>query len=183
MELSRRDALAALSSLGTAGTAGCLAEAPHNGEPAEFGMDSSSQDTDRIVDVYVAVAEVVYPSEVTGIEEFVESFVRPRVDRPDHGPAMAQAVTELAQRAEMWYDGTDITSLSREDRETLLAGMGVKTAEEDPGGRLAERVRFYVVNELLLALYSSPTGGELVGIENPQGHPGGTETYQRGPGQ
>jgi hypothetical protein len=42
-------------------------------------------------------------------------------------------------------------------------------------------VRYYVVNELLLALYASPTGGELVGIENPQGHPGGTASYQQGP--
>jgi hypothetical protein len=42
-------------------------------------------------------------------------------------------------------------------------------------------VRYYVVNELLYALYTSPTGGELVGIENPQGHPGGHESYQHEP--
>ena len=43
---------------------------------------------------------------------------------------------------------------------------------------MSDRVRFFVVNELLFALYSSPTGGSLVGIENPVGHPGGTESYQ-----
>jgi len=54
-------------------------------------------------------------------------------------------------------------------------------ADENPDGTAAERVRFFVVNELLLALYASPTGGELVGIENPQGYAGGAESYQRGP--
>ncbi len=182
MELSRRDALAALSALGTTGTAGCLASPPRDGTPEDID-DGPDVDTDRIVDVYVAVAEIVYPSDLSGIEEFVESFVVPRLDRPEHGPAMARTVTQFEDRAEMWYDGQDVTSLSREDRETLLSGLGARTAAEDPHGRLAERVRYYLVNELLLALYSSPTGGELVGIENPQGHPGGTETYQRGPGQ
>jgi len=43
------------------------------------------------------------------------------------------------------------------------------------------RVRYYLVNDLLFALYSSPTGGKLVGIENPQGHPGGTGSYQQPP--
>jgi hypothetical protein len=59
--------------------------------------------------------------------------------------------------------------------------MGVHTADEDPDGTTAERIRFYVVNELLFALYASPAGGRLVGIENPQGHPGGAESYRRGP--
>ncbi|MEA5408870.1 hypothetical protein VB773_15715 [Haloarculaceae archaeon H-GB2-1] len=57
----------------------------------------------------------------------------------------------------------------------------MKTAEPNPDGTTAERVRYYLVNEPLYALYASPTGGTLVGIENPQGHPGGTESYQRGP--
>jgi hypothetical protein len=59
--------------------------------------------------------------------------------------------------------------------------LGVRTAEPDPDGTDVERVRYYVVNELLFALYSSPTGGELVGLENPQGHPGGIDSYRRGP--
>jgi hypothetical protein len=63
----------------------------------------------------------------------------------------------------------------------VLDEMGVDTADPDPEGPDPARVRFYVVNDLLFALYASPTGGELVGIENPQGHPGGTDSYRRGP--
>jgi hypothetical protein len=61
--------------------------------------------------------------------------------------------------------------------------MGADTADPDPDpdGTDAGRVRYYVVNELLYALYASPTGGELVGIENPRGYPGGTASYRRGP--
>jgi hypothetical protein len=59
--------------------------------------------------------------------------------------------------------------------------MNADTLEPDPRGSDEQRVRYFVVNELLFALYASPTGGELVGIENPQGHPGGIQSYQRGP--
>jgi len=59
--------------------------------------------------------------------------------------------------------------------------MSVDTADPVPDGDDVERVRYYVVNELLFALYSSPTGGELVGLENPRGNPGGLASYQRGP--
>jgi hypothetical protein len=59
--------------------------------------------------------------------------------------------------------------------------MGVDLVDPDPDGFSAERVRFYLVNELLYALYSSPTGGTLLGLENPQGYPGGSESYQQGP--
>ena len=89
-------------------------------------------------------------------------------------------MAELNDRAEAWY-GAPFAALPVEDRDSLLREVGADTAEEDPAGTTAERVRYYVVNDLLMALYASPTGGELVGIENPQGHPGGTDNYQRGP--
>jgi hypothetical protein len=60
--------------------------------------------------------------------------------------------------------------------------MGADTVDPDPDGGDVARVRYYVVNELLFALYASPTGAELLGLENPQGHPGGLASYQRGPG-
>jgi len=182
MELSRRDALAALSALGMGATAGCAARAPREDDDSAGDSTSGGElrvDPEEAVETYVAVAEVVYPSELSGVTEFVRSFVPARLGREDHGPAMLEAVAELQDAARAWYGG-DVVSMSPETREQLLREIGVGAAEEDPHGTAAERVRFYVVNELLLALYSSPTGGELVGIENPQGHPGGTDTYRRG---
>ena len=91
---------------------------------------------------------------------------------------------ELTRRdalAALSWEDARFAALGADRRDTVLRQLGVHTADEDPDGTRAERIRYYVVNELLYALYASPTGGELVGIENPQGYPGGRASYQRGP--
>jgi len=128
----------------------------------------------------VAVATVVYPSAVDGVEAFVNRFLDGRLTGSTHADGLHTAVSELDDAARSWH-GVPIADLSESDCDRLLREVGADIAEEDRDGTLAERVRYYVVNELLLALYASPTGGELVGLENPQGTPGGTESYQRGP--
>ena len=173
MELSRRDAIAALGAVGVgAGAAAYVARESDDPPSGESGPD---------VETLVAAAEVLYPDEVTGLEAFVEAYARQRAAADDeHARGVRAAVAELNDRAEAWY-GASFAALSADDRDSLLREVGADTAEEDPAGTTAERVRYYVVNDLLMALYASPTGGELVGIENPQGHPGGTDSYQRGP--
>jgi len=136
----------------------------------------------RLLDALVARAEVVYPDEVAGVPGFVETYSLGRLDaRAAYREGVRDAVGELEERARTWYREPS-PALDEAARDDLLREVGVDTAEADPEGTTAERARFYVVNELLFALYSSPAGGELVGIENPQGHPGGTDSYQRGPG-
>ena|SRR6056297_705534 len=170
MKLTRRDAVAALAALGVGGTlSGCVA--PPGSEPV---------DVDRLRETLVAAADVVYPSEVSGTATFVETFLEGRLEDPTHVAGLDEAVTELDDNATFWYD-EPFVALSVTDREQVLRNLDVDTADEDPTGTASERVRYYVVNDLLLALYASPTGGELVGIENPQGHPGGLKSYQRGP--
>ncbi len=182
MELTRRDAAAALAAIGGGGAAGlAVREWGDDGAPDDpaDGRDDPATD-EEVRDAFVAVAEVVYPSAVTGTEAFVESFLAGRLDREDHAEGLRETVAELDELAVEWH-GDRVAVLDPADRDRLLREAGADVAEEDPGGTTAERVRYYVVNELLLALYASPKGGELVGIENPQGHPGGTDTYQRGP--
>jgi hypothetical protein len=142
--------------------------------------DGQLPDDDRVRDTLCAVATVVYPDEVSGIAEFVEGFLAGRLGSSDHAKGVREAVAELDGLAESWHDGR-VVELSPEKRDRLLREVGADTADEDPTGTTAERIRYYVVNELLLALYTSPKGSELVGIENPQGHPGGAESYQQGP--
>ena len=174
MELTRRDALAALGALGVGGGAvsGCVAP-PSDTQAADV-------DVDRIRDVSIAAAEVVYPSEVSRVDEFVMTFLEARLEEPTHAAGLDETVAELDDHATAWYDDR-FAALSVADRDRVLEEVGAAAADEDPDGTTAERVRYYVVNELLLALYASPAGGELVGIENPQGHAGGLESYQRGP--
>ncbi|MFC7007219.1 gluconate 2-dehydrogenase subunit 3 family protein [Halalkalicoccus salilacus] len=171
MELTRRDALVALGAVG-AGTAAIGVR--------EFGDSESGGSDERVRRTLVAAAEVVYPSELSGTAAFVETFLEGRLDRESHAAGLRDAVGELDELAAEWYD-EEFAALSPDERDRLLREVGAHTAEEAPDGTTAERVRYYVVNELLLALYSSPTGGELVGLENPQGHPGGIDSYRRGP--
>ncbi|MFC3957586.1 gluconate 2-dehydrogenase subunit 3 family protein [Halovivax cerinus] len=171
MELSRRDAVAALAAVGTGAGAVAVGTHLHESDPGEDG------DLRRAM---VAAAEVVYPDAVSGVDEFVETFLDGRLDDEAHAAGVREAVDILDDYASARHDAS-FTDLSIAERDDLLRAAGVATASENPDGTEVERIRYYVVNELLLALYASPAGGELVGIENPPGHPGGTGSYQRGP--
>ncbi|QWC19283.1 gluconate 2-dehydrogenase subunit 3 family protein [Halorubrum sp. 2020YC2] len=187
MELTRRDAAAALAALGASGGvalgARFAADRGREGDE-ELGADGTADEPstgdETVRETLTAVASVVYPSDVTGVDEFVEGFLAGRLDGSAHATGLREAVAELNHLANSWH-GAPVVDLDPADRDRLLREVGADEADEDPDGTTAERVRYYVVNELLLALYASPTGGELVGIENPQGHPGGAESYRRGP--
>ncbi|MDG5774924.1 gluconate 2-dehydrogenase subunit 3 family protein [Haloarculaceae archaeon H-GB1-1] len=184
MELSRRDALAVLAGGGILGAAGATAlsrESLPDGTDGGHDDEARAASPAELVDALVATAHVVYPSEVSNVDEFVETYATGRIEnRPEYREGALAALTDLNAHATLSYDGRYV-DLDRDLRATLLDEVGVKTAEPNPDGTTAERVRYYLVNEPLYALYASPTGGTLVGIENPQGHPGGTESYQRGP--
>lgn len=176
-ELTRRDAIVALASAGvvaggSALTWHALDETADEGEPMFTEHDRELLDT---------VATVVYPSSVTGIPEFVETYVVGRIsDQPDRLAGLVDSLDYLDSYAKEWY-GAPYLDLTDTRQETVLSAMGANVSEPDPEGSDVEQFRFYVVNELLYALYTSPTGGELLGLENPQGHPGGTESYRHGP--
>ena len=172
MELSRRDALLALGAAGLA-TGGAVLTWETLGEEGTL----SPRDRDRLL----AVAEVLYPTELDGIDTFVETYTVGRIqNRPAYREGVGEALATLDDYARDWLE-TPWLDLTVDERDDLLSDMGVDAAESDPDGLDHERVRYYLVNELLYALYTSPTGGELVGIENPIGAPGGTASYQRPP--
>jgi hypothetical protein len=184
MDLTRRDALAALAVVGAGGAVAGLAETgAFDDGPA--GSNPGSELTLAGVDaleLLTAAAEVLYPSDVTGHREFVETYALGRIDgREGYEAGLAETLSDLDATARDWYDA-DFADLPSAERDELLRRLGVDTGDPDPDGPLTERVRYYVVNELLFAFYASPTGGGLVGTENPIGYPGGTESYQRGPG-
>lgn len=179
--LTRRDALAALTAAGVAGvgssvlTRDAFEESPSS--PPEEGAPLGAHERETLT----AVARVVYPDAVEGVGEFVRTYAAGRAEsRPERAQAIAETVATLDERAGQ-QDGTPFVDLAPGRQDELLREMGVDVVEPDPDGIVAARVRYYVVNELLFALYASPTGGRLVGIENPQGHPGGIDSYQRGP--
>ncbi|UIP01455.1 gluconate 2-dehydrogenase subunit 3 family protein (plasmid) [Halobaculum sp. CBA1158] len=187
MELSRRDALAALSAAGVGSLAGCAAPTAGGegtGDRSDgrgIGGDDEGRVGDRELATLVAVAEAVYPSEVEGVAEFVETYTGGRVDGDDaYARGVAEAAATLDEYTETFHDRS-FRELSVDTRLETLDVMSVDVEEPDPDGTDAQRVRHYLVNELLYALYTSPTGASLAGLENPPGHPGGTESYREGP--
>jgi hypothetical protein len=179
VELSRRDALAALAVFGTGAGAGAAIWSAGDRDDEPPAADGALNE--HALETLIAIAEVVYPSEIRGVEAFVRAFSEGRVGkRPELAAGIRASVRELDTLGRDWHDGAT-AELEPETRERLLRELGADTAEGDPDGSPAERVRYFLVNELLYALYASPTGGELVGIENPQGYPGGLTSYQRGP--
>ncbi len=178
-ELTRRDAIVALS---TAGIAGLSATNLTWGALDDEGGDQVPL-TDHHRDLLEAVAAVVFPSAVSGIPAFVETYVVGRhSEDPERLRGMADSLAYLDGYAQRWHDDPFL-ELGPEQRETVLTSMGADVVDPDPEGGDVFQFRFYVINELLYALYSSPTGGELLGLENPQGYPGGTDSYQRPPGR
>jgi hypothetical protein len=187
VELTRRDALAALSAAGATIGGGVLA-ARFDPPRADDGAEQSDDDADPdalpslstgLLDLLDAVAGVVYPDGVANRRAFVESYVLGRVaDRPDYRDGLREAAAQLDAVARDWYDAP-YADLDADTRDLILRDLGVETADPDPEGPITDRIRFYLVNDLLFAFYSSPTGGRLVGIENPIGHPGGIESYQQ----
>jgi hypothetical protein len=186
MELTRRDALAALAGAGVLGGGGAAALArdgfsTEDSSDVDQGGDSEGEATTRAVDALVTTAHAVYPSAVENTGAFVETYAGTKLDgRPEFRASAVQTLDALDAEARITFDAA-FADLDPTEAETVLRRAGADTAEPDPEGTTAERVRYYYVNEVLFALYTSPTGGELVGIENPQGHPGGTDSYRRGP--
>ena len=188
MDLTRRDALAALSAVGATVGGGVLAARfdPPRADDGTASDPGDAIDADAGVslstdlrDLLDAVAEVVYPDGVGNRRAFVDSYVVGRVaDRPAYREGLHEAAAQLDAVARDWHDAP-YADLDPDTRDEILRDLGVETADPDPEGPITDRIRFYIVNDLLFAFYSSPTGGRLVGIENPIGHPGGTESYQR----
>jgi hypothetical protein len=184
VKLTRRDAVAALAAVGAVG-AGSVA-ARYDPPRADDGGGENGGDGDAepsvsadLLDVMDAAAAVVYPSNVTGRRAFVERYVVGRTDgRESYRRGLEATAAELDAIARDWRDA-GFADLSPDARDGVLRGLGVATADPESDGTVSERIRLYVVNDLLFAFYSSPTGGRLVGIENPIGHPGGTESYRR----
>ena len=178
MELSRRDAIAALAVAGVGGSG--LAVAHQRGL---FDGDSGAGDGGDVDDPLYhtqALAEVLYPSEVTASEEFVETYVGGRIEDDESYEAELLEGLELLNDEAIDHYGEGFTDLSVSDRDDLLHELGLHQTAAQPEGNSLERGRYYLVDELLYALFTSPTGGELVGTENPTGYGGGLDSYQRG---
>lgn len=170
MELNRRDALTVLGGLGLTAT-GWLASSVTD------DTDLSPED----INALVALAETLYPSTIQTNAEFVRTYIGGQHQlEPNHTSGIVDSLKLLRQESQRQM-GRQITDLTPSERGEVLRATGADRAQPDPHGSDVERIRYYVINNLLYALYTTPKGGELVGNRNPPGHPGGIEAYQEEP--
>lgn len=174
MKLTRRDALIA------AGTAGALGVAGLGASTLDGASTGRASLTTADVETMEAVAEIVYPSEIETTSEFVGTYTAElHVSRRR---AITSAIDDL-DRATRRRHGVRFAEFDHGQRAALFRDLGVHRVQTDPQGSVPERIRTYLVNGLLFALFTTPTGGALVGIENPLGYPGGYEAGLREPSQ
>ena len=174
MQLTRRDAILALAGGGVAVGAKSIAEGAMGTSPG--GTDDSL--SAMSLDTLLAAADVLYPDQVDPSREFVETYTTRRFS--DQFTEMEAAIDSLRQTARR-ETGRRFETLPPARRDAVLRATGADRAYPDPGGTTPQRLRYFVVNGLLYALYSTPRGAELVGSANPEGYPGGQEAYQEEP--
>jgi hypothetical protein len=173
MELSRRDAIVALASTG-------LVSGSIESAVADRGDRGKGDDQAGHVPTLFALVDVLYPSDVDVTEEFVHTYVVGRSANDQQYREEMEAATECLDDAARERHGKPFVALSDGDQDALLRELGLDDVDSDPEGTPLERVRYYLINELLYALFTTPDGGTLIGLENPPGYPGGLQSYQRG---
>ena len=174
MKLTRRDALKALAVGGGAAGGSLAVSEILVSETAQRNNPSvSSQD----VETLQAVADVVYPSEVTVTPEFIETYTN-RLD-DDRVSSLTTTISQLDRITTTTYGDRFSELPSRTRREQALRSLGVHRVPSRADGTLPERVRYHLVNSLLYALFTTPKGSMLAGIENPRGHGGGFAPYRK----
>ncbi len=179
MRLTRRDIIAALAASGVAiiGTKTAI----HSLDKDTKNQWKETPITKYKVKGMVAAAEVLYPSMVKNIEQFVTQYIRGKTNNnSEYVEEISDTFDYLNKYCKSWYD-RNFASLNPSKRDEVFKNMNAGSVTPDPEGSDAQRVRYYIVNELLFALYTTPTGSELLGLENPPGHPGGLTSYQIGP--
>ncbi len=174
MRLTRRDAMRA-SVIGGVTIGGAVAVSEQVTDPTNESQRSDVTETDLLT--LKAIAEVVYPAEVTITTGFLRAYLN-RLSE-DRQSMMSQTIIEVNEFSRSRVGSPYFEIKSTQIREALLRTMGVDRVQSKPTGTIPERVKYHLVNSLLYVLYTSPKGSQLVGIENPIGYPGGFATYRR----
>lgn len=177
MKLTRRDALKALAGSGVAsGSTLTVSEIVTRTESDQ----TSSLVTDEDFLTLEAVAETIYPSQIEVTSEYIETYINSFSD--GRKESISQATIELNDLTRGQY-GTVFYEMSPSTRNAALHSLGISRAMSRENGKTVERIRYHLVNTLLYALFTTPRGSELAGIQNPVGHPGGYESLMRSPGE
>ena len=159
-ELTRRDAIGALTAAGAASVAGCS---------SLFGGDETNHEQATMR----ALASVLYPSQIDATDEFLQTYLYGRIADEAAYEADLQTAVETLDGLAQDQHGAQFRNLDTSQQRSVITETEIRSGESRADGSAVERLNYYLVDELLFACYASPTGGGLVGNENPRGWPGG----------
>ena len=162
--MTRRTALAA--AIGTFGTGVMVGRDPDPPSGRE-------RLTDADLDTMVIVAQIVFPTAITEPKPIVSAYVAALY--PSRRRGVTAAIDDLNRESRRRH-GRNFAAVDVDRGERILRGIGVDRVHADPQGTSPERIRAYLVDGLLFALFTQPIGTELFNIENPLGYPGGVES-------
>lgn len=165
-ELTRRDTLLAAAGVTAAGGLGVYELLRRTPGPASAAVDLS----ETRLETLVAVSEVVYPWPLADPGRQLSLYVR-RLSE-ERTAALVASLDALDVEARSRF-GQPFRRLSRDERRAVFTALGVDRVASRPDGTLPARIRFHVVNSVLYALMTHPTGTAPFGISNPVGFPGG----------
>jgi len=177
MELTRRDAIGALSAAGITALAGCDSlggggteseSGTATGTPEPGGGEMASDSGPMM-----ALAEVLYPSDAEVTEEYLGTYLYSRMVDEDEYRSRVRAGIETLDSLAQDAHGSPFAELSADQRVGLIEDTDLRSGDSVEDGTDVQRVNYHLIDELLFAFYASPTGGELVGNPNPRGWPGG----------
>lgn len=169
MKLTRRHAILAAAGVSAAGLG--------TYELAAADEVSDGPFTQRERAMLVTVAEAVYPWELAAAADVLVPYFTRLDDR--RTAATRRTLAEFDRLAQSAF-GVPLETLSAEEGRTLLRTLGSDRIQSSPTGTLAERVRFHLVNSILFALMTHPSGTAPFDIDNPVGYPGGFASYTEG---
>ena len=167
MKLTRRDAIGALGAAGITAMAGCESLVGDGAETDGDGDIASGSGT------MMALAEVLYPSDAEATTDYLETYLYSRMVDEERYRSDIEAGIETLDSLAQDTHGSAFADLSADQRVSLIEDTDLRSGDSVQDGSDIQRVNYHLIDELVFAFYASPTGGELVGNQNPQGWPGG----------
>lgn len=171
MNLSRREAL-----LGLLGVSTGVSLSTYELTGNRYGSDGRRSLSRRDREALLTIADIVHPANPGGFEPVIARYVRRLPASRER--ALLGTLSELdgVSRRQL---GAGFGSLSTPEARLLLEGLGVDGVQSNRQGTLAERIRFHLINSVMYALLTDPSGTAVLGIDNPVGYPGGFSSYTR----
>lgn len=164
--VTRRDAIVALSAGGMAAVAG--RQDVWEDDDARTGPEAAP---DHGMETLRSLTTVLYPSAVDVRDDFLSTYLFGRIAHDGSYKEALRAGVETLDELAREHHGAPFRLLNTDQQMRVLRESAVRSGESNPAGTAVQRLNYHVVDELLFALYASPTGGELLGNANSAGFP------------